>query len=137
MLKTRLSTSATVLSCLCVFAAGCLPSLAGNEPREPNKAMPASFGGPASAADAPAKQGSSAQKRWRDFFDSPELRALIETGLEKNQELNIQFQEILITLNEKSARQANSSPSSAPASAPASKRWARKPARASATRPTA
>ncbi len=88
MRETRLSLPAGALAGLCLFAAGCIPSLAGNEPREPNAEMPKSFGG-----DAPAEPGqkSSAAIRWRDFFASAELRSLIETALEKNQELNIQL----------------------------------------------
>jgi len=42
---------------------------------------------------------------WREFFDSAELRSLIQTALEKNQELNIQLQEIIIARAEVSARQ--------------------------------
>lgn len=105
MLEKQYSQSVAALLGLCFFAAGCLPSLSGNQAREPSKALPASFAGAGGAASAPAKQASSAKAAWRDFFDSPELRALIETGLEKNQELNIQLQEIIIAVNEKSARQ--------------------------------
>ena len=101
MLRTRLPPSVHALTGLCFFAAGCLPALSGNEPREPKKELPASFG----AVSANASSASSAQARWRDFFGSAELRALIETALENNKELGIQLQEIIITLNEKSARQ--------------------------------
>lgn len=96
---------AAALACVCLFAAGCIPSLAGNEPREPHKELPASFGGPGGAPDASGRTASSARTVWREFFDSAELRALIEAARENNQELNIQLQEIIITLNEVSARQ--------------------------------
>jgi len=98
------STLAVVWSCF--FAAGCAPSLEGNEPRDPHKEVPASFGA-ASTSDAPAQPASAKPATWRDFFDSAELRALIEAALQKNQELNIQLQEIIIAQNEVSARQGN------------------------------
>jgi outer membrane protein, multidrug efflux system len=85
---------ALVLSCLM----GCAPSLDGNQPREPNKTLPASF------ASSPGAT-SVAQKKWSEFFSSPELRSLIETALSNNRELNAQLQEIIITQNEISARQ--------------------------------
>jgi NodT family efflux transporter outer membrane factor (OMF) lipoprotein len=63
---------------------------------------PAAF----SDADASAPQtSSSAQSKWGEFFSSSELRALIETALHNNRELNIQVQEIIIAKNEVSARQ--------------------------------
>jgi outer membrane protein, multidrug efflux system len=80
----------------CLF--GCVPSLDGNQPREPNKTVPASFAGSPGAT-------SVAQKKWSEFFSSPELRSLIETALANNRELNAQLQEIIITQNEISARQ--------------------------------
>lgn len=99
MSRTRLSSSVVTLACVCGFAVGCAPSLKGNEPREPNKQVPASFGG------AAAQTSSAAQKKWSEFFDSAELRTLIETALARNQELNIRVQEIIIARSEVSARQ--------------------------------
>ncbi len=100
MSRTRLSSSVVVLACLCACAIGCAPSLKGNEPREPNKQVPASFG------DASSEQTTSiAQMKWRELFDSAELRTLIETALKQNQELNIRLQEIIIARSEVSARQ--------------------------------
>lgn len=88
---------------LATFVGGCLPSLDGNEPREPNLKPPGSFGG-AAEGGAPAETSSSAQKEWRSFFSSPELRDLIDEALRGNRELNIQLQEIIIAQNEVSAR---------------------------------
>ena len=86
---------------LCSLGVGCVPSLKGNEPREPNKKVPASFG-----VERVARQTTSAaQKKWSEFFSSPELRALIDGALKNNRELNIQLQEIIIAQNEVSARQ--------------------------------
>lgn len=81
----------------------CAPSLEGSEPREPNKHVPASFGSDPTAT-------SEAQKTWSEFFDSPELASLIHTAIEKNQELNIRLQEIVIAQNEVSARQGDYQP---------------------------
>jgi len=93
---------------LSVVGVGCAPSLEGNEPREPNRAVPASFGAPVDAdgGSAPSPEAaSSAQRSWRELFPSSELQALIEAALERNQELNIRLQEIVIARNEVSARQ--------------------------------
>lgn len=89
---------------------GCVPSLKGNEPREANKQTPASFAtaggeGGAPSPSPPLPTTSAAQKKWSEFFSSPELKALIETALANNRELSIQLQEIIIAENEVSARQ--------------------------------
>ncbi|MDI1435001.1 TolC family protein [Polyangium sorediatum] len=105
--RTGSSSSVAALAWLCFFAAGCIPSLEGNEPREPSKAIPASFGHASSTAGASSSPASSTQTVWRTFFDDAELRALIEMALAKNQELNIQLQEIIIARNEVSARQGD------------------------------
>jgi NodT family efflux transporter outer membrane factor (OMF) lipoprotein len=105
MSRTALSSSVTTLACICVFAAGCIPSLEGNEPREPSKEIPAIFGITSTASSEAAQQAMSTQVGWREFFDSPELNALITMALEKNQELNIELQEIIIARTEISARQ--------------------------------
>jgi outer membrane protein, multidrug efflux system len=100
MSRRGASKSISALACVCCLAAACAPSLEGNEPREPNKALPGSFGGASQAQPAAATQAV-----WHELFDSPELRSLIGTALEKNQELNIQLQEIIIARTEVSARQ--------------------------------
>lgn len=89
------------VACLAVLAAACVPSLKGNDAREPNRIVPASFGGVSSEAT------STAQKKWREFFDSTELRELIDAALKQNQELNIRLQEVIIARNEVSARQGD------------------------------
>ncbi|MDI1448428.1 TolC family protein [Polyangium sp. 6x1] len=107
MSRTSLSRPFTPLVCLCFFAAACAPSLEGNEPRDPNKELPASFGPASGAPNAPSQPAQSTQMVWRAFFDDADLRALIELALDKNQELNIQLQEIVIARNEVSARQGD------------------------------
>jgi NodT family efflux transporter outer membrane factor (OMF) lipoprotein len=87
------------LGLLALVAVGCVPSLRGNEPREPKVEIPANFGAPS------AETAGIAQQTWDRFFASPELRALIEGALENNQELRIQIQELIIAQNEVSARQ--------------------------------
>jgi outer membrane protein, multidrug efflux system len=98
---SRHRSSPFVLALACSVAVGCVPSLKGNEPREPNKKVPTSFGAPG-VTTLPTT--TSAQQKWSEFFHSSELRALIETALKNNRELNIQLQEIIIAQNEVSAR---------------------------------
>jgi NodT family efflux transporter outer membrane factor (OMF) lipoprotein len=47
---------------------------------------------------------NTAKTKWKDFFTDPNLSALIDTALTKNQELNIVLQEINIAKNEIRAR---------------------------------
>ena len=102
MSRTGLSPKVTSVLCICLFAGGCVPSLAGNEPREPDKKLPASFGDSSGASPSPA---SSTPVVGQELFGSAELKALIKTALDKNRELNIRLQEIIIARNEVSARQ--------------------------------
>lgn len=100
--RALLSAAAVV-----VLSAGCVPSLEGNEPREANHEVPDSFaGGSAAGSTSP----SAAQQKWTEFFTSPGLRALIDTALRNNQELNIRLQEIIIAQNEVSARRGEYMP---------------------------
>lgn len=106
MRRTNLSSLAILLAGLCLFASGCIPSLEGNAPREPNKQIPGNFTTTTIEENHASPTPTSATPLvWRDFFDSPELRSLIETALVKNQELNIELQEIIIARTEVSARQ--------------------------------
>ena len=92
-----------------IVAAGCVPSLKGNEPKNPKKALPSSFvTAPPGSNDGPQdpKQGANAAKEtWTNLFGSAELRALVDAALANNRELSIQLQEIVIAENEVSARQ--------------------------------
>jgi multidrug efflux system outer membrane protein len=47
---------------------------------------------------------NTAKTKWKEFFKDPELVALIDSALKKNQELNIVMQEIQISKNEVRAR---------------------------------
>ncbi|MFZ5440018.1 MAG: TolC family protein [Myxococcota bacterium] len=88
------------LAALAVAATGCLPSLVENPAREVSRAVPKSF----ARDETPPTQDNFARHDWRDFFTSPELRALIDTALKNNQELNVRVQEIIIAQNEVAAR---------------------------------
>lgn len=101
---SRARSTVAILACAAALAGGCVPSLEGNQPREPNKTVPASFGGSESAGT------STARKKWRELFASSELRALIEQALANNRELSIQLQEIIIAKNEVSARKGEYAP---------------------------
>jgi multidrug efflux system outer membrane protein len=54
---------------------------------------------------------STARMRWKEFFTDPNLAALIDTALQRNQELNITLQEIQIARNEVQARKGEYLPS--------------------------
>lgn len=89
---------AACLGLVCMLVgSGCVPALPRGPVRAPNMAMPASYGG---AMDA----NSSAQVKWSEFFTDPKLRALIDTALKNNQELNIASIEIDIAQSEVLAR---------------------------------
>lgn len=47
---------------------------------------------------------NTAKTKWKEFFKDPDLAALIDSALKKNQELNIVLQEIQIAKNEVRAR---------------------------------
>jgi outer membrane protein, multidrug efflux system len=91
---------------ICFLAAGCAPASSWDPPREPNKEVPATFMGSRSTAEESQQTAASAaQNKWLEFFDSEDLRKLIETSLRKNQELNGRLQETIIAKNEVSARE--------------------------------
>src|SRR6476660_9589223 len=54
---------------------------------------------------------NSVNTRWKEFFNDPYLSSLIDTALQKNQELNITMQEIEIARNEIRARKGEYLPS--------------------------
>ena len=78
-----------------VFTASCgIPSLVQ---KKENNAIPVSYN---SSQDST----NSGKIVWKDFFSDPYLRALIDSALNNNQELNILTQEINISKNEVKAR---------------------------------
>lgn len=69
---------------LAAALSACVPAL---KVREARTALPATYAGPADSTDA-------ADLPWRQFHADPALRALIDSALANNQELNIMAQEI-------------------------------------------
>ncbi|QJX47740.1 TolC family protein [Hymenobacter taeanensis] len=92
MLKSRIYQGLTA-ACLALAVAGCkTPELVE---RKANRTVPASYG-IAGIKDTV----STAAGQWKSFFTDPNLVALIDTALQRNQELNISLQEIQIARNE-------------------------------------
>lgn len=78
-----------------LFAACTIPP--SQVPRKEKKAMPQSFNNSRDSTN-------STHVKWKDFFIDPNLKALIDTALQNNQELNIVLNEIDIAKNEVRAR---------------------------------
>jgi multidrug efflux system outer membrane protein len=90
MLKRRIyqGLSAALLT---LTVAGCkTPELVQ---KTASRNVPASYGVTQDSAN-------TAQAQWKQFFTDPNLTALIDTALQRNQELNISLQEIQIARNE-------------------------------------
>lgn len=79
---------------MAISLSGCVPAL---KLREARKDAPATYGASTDTTDA-------ATVPWRDMYTDPDLRALIDTALVNNQELNILLQEVAIAKNEVRAR---------------------------------
>lgn len=77
-----------------LFLSSCVPAL---KMREASKYTPPTYTGSTDSTDAAAV-------KWQQFYKDPALRALIDTALANNQELNIMLQEIAIAKNEARAR---------------------------------
>ncbi len=77
-----------------LFLSSCVPAL---KVREARTGLPESYAGSLDTLDAGARP-------WRQFFTDPALRALIDSALANNQELNIMLQEIAIAQSEVRAR---------------------------------
>lgn len=90
-----------ILSATCLTYTACkIPALTG---READKNVPAAFSGAPGASTAPVA--------WKEFFADADLTSLIDTALQRNQELNIVLQEIEISRNEVRARKGEYLPS--------------------------
>jgi outer membrane protein, multidrug efflux system len=97
-MTVAMSRSMHPLSALCLLALVCLSScVPALKMREARKAAPATYTGSANSTDAATIQ-------WRQFFQDADLRALIDSALANNQELNIMLQEVAIAKNEVRAR---------------------------------
>ncbi|UYZ60822.1 efflux transporter outer membrane subunit [Hymenobacter latericus] len=95
MLKKRIYQGLSA-ACLALAVGACkTPALVQ---QKENRAVPASYTG--GAPDST----NSARARWQEFFTDPHLVGLIDTALQRNQELNITRQEIEIARQEVRAR---------------------------------
>ncbi|MCG3166115.1 MAG: Outer membrane protein OprM [Bacteroidia bacterium] len=74
---------------------GCVPALKST--RTENKSVPVSY-------NKSQDTSNTAKIKWKEYFNDPDLAALIDTALKNNQELNIILQEIEISKNEIKAR---------------------------------
>jgi len=74
---------------------GVVPSITG---RNPDRSLP-----PAYTATPDTGAGTGAAK-WQAYFTDPYLNALIDTALQRNQELNMTTQELVVAMNEVRAR---------------------------------
>jgi len=92
-MKTRKWALGTAL--LLTALSSCVPS---REMREANRAVPETY------SMSQADTLNSAALSWRDFFGDLKLRALIDTALVRNQELNIMLQQVDVAQNEIRAR---------------------------------
>lgn len=94
-MNRQLTYKCLIVSVLALFVAGCkAPELLT---RGANKGVPTDYG---TGQDST----NSARLSWREYFADPYLKALIDTAVSNNQELNIALQEIAISQNEVLAR---------------------------------
>ena len=93
----RIASQRWTVASIALLVMGCVPALPQGPARAPHTEVPDAFGG---ALDT----SNSALVDWHEFFQDPQLVALIEVALENNQELNIMVQEMLVTESEIMAR---------------------------------
>lgn len=84
---------------LLAASSACVPAVTNEYLRDTSRDVPEQF-----RAAMAATASSVAGERWKEFFDDPDLAALVESALESNQELNIRVQEVLIAQYEVLAR---------------------------------
>jgi multidrug efflux system outer membrane protein len=90
-MKTRIIYKLITILFVPLFLSGCAPPLKISKTE--NKSVPPSFNNSHDTTNA-------ASIKWKDYFNDPNLAALIDTALKNNQELNITLQEINIAKNE-------------------------------------
>jgi multidrug efflux system outer membrane protein len=84
--------------CISVVFTACSTPYFGRKTE--NKAVPAKYAGTQDTVN-------SAKTKWKAFFTDPNLNALIDSALNRNQELNIMLQEINLAKNEIRARKGS------------------------------
>lgn len=100
MSKNRYITYLAIGGACLAYTACKIPAITG---READRNVPAAFNGAPGASASPMA--------WKEFFADPDLASLIDTALQRNQELGIALQEIEITRNEVRARKGEYLPS--------------------------
>ena len=84
--------------CISLLYAACVPSLVR---KTENKTVPESYSRDSTSKDS---TNNTAKLKRKEFFTDSNLVALIDSALQKNQELNIVLQDIIIAKNEVRAR---------------------------------
>jgi NodT family efflux transporter outer membrane factor (OMF) lipoprotein len=102
MLKRRIYQGLTAVGLALTVGACKLPALVQ---RTENRTTPASYVG------ATTDSTNTARTRWKEFFTDPNLVVLIDSALQRNQELNITRQELELARNEIQARTGDYLPS--------------------------
>lgn len=102
MLRRRIYQGLTAAGLALAVAACKTPELVQ---RNANRTTPATYVG--STTDST----NTARTRWRQFFTDPNLVSLIDSALQRNQELNITTQELELARNEIQARTGDYMPS--------------------------
>lgn len=95
-------SAAPSLLLLLALSTACVPTVDNRYLRDTHRDVPDEFR--AAEAASVSTESSAASQSWREYFDEPDLDALIECALENNQELNIRVQEVLIGQYEVLAR---------------------------------
>jgi hypothetical protein len=91
--------STIIVASFCLWSCK-IPALTG---KTENKTMPVSYTNSTDTSNAATIQ-------WRNYFNDPQLIAIIDTALKNNQELNIALQEIEMGKNEIYARKGEYRP---------------------------
>ncbi|MBO2030357.1 TolC family protein [Siccationidurans ginsengisoli] len=102
MLKRCIYQGMTAAGLALAVAACKMPQLVQ---RNVNRTVPATYN------NSTQDTTSTARLRWKQFFTDPNLVALIDTALQRNQELNITTQELQIARNEIQIRKGDYLPS--------------------------
>lgn len=95
-----MTRSVALLAWSLLVGVGCAGYLGNNQAREARTEVPDTFG----TTEAQIAPSPAAQTHWDTYFSDPDLKALIETALANNQELNMRMQEIIIARAEVAAR---------------------------------
>ncbi len=91
------SLAATSLALVVAMTTGCISKPPARVTHVPNRVVPDTFNGLSDTSNAGLIP-------WRDFFKDPNLVALIDSALQRNQELNLAIQETVVANAEIMAR---------------------------------